>query len=82
MAKELKCKTLILSDVHLGARDCKIAEVNHFISNIKWDKLILNGDIIDGWSLSRKGGWAKEHTYFIRRVLKLMCPDFSEHGIL
>ena len=71
MAKKLKCKTLILSDVHLGTRDCKITEINHFISNIKCDKLILNGDIIDGWSLSRKGGWTKEHTYFIRRVLKL-----------
>lgn len=69
--KKLVCKTVILSDVHLGTRACQIDEVNHFLSRIKCEKLILNGDIIDGWSLSRKGGWTKKHTHFIRRVLKL-----------
>lgn len=67
----LKFKTLILSDVHLGTTDCKINEVNHFLKHTWSEKLILNGDIIDGWSLSRRGGWKKEHTWFIRRVLKI-----------
>ncbi len=67
----LKFKTIILSDIHLGTRGCKIDEVNHFIKHTWSEKLILNGDIIDGWSLSRKGGWQKKHTYFVRRVLKI-----------
>lgn len=68
----LRFKTIILSDVHLGAPDCKVDEVNHFLRYTKCDKLILNGDIIDGWSLKRRGGWNKAHTRFIRIVLRMM----------
>lgn len=65
----LSYKTIILSDVHLGTEDCKIEEVNHFLKHTHCEKLILNGDIIDGWSLSRRGGWNEKHTRFIRLVL-------------
>jgi UDP-2,3-diacylglucosamine pyrophosphatase LpxH len=68
--KTLTYKTLILSDVHLGTADCKINEVNHLLKNIRCRKLILNGDIIDGWRLKRKGGWSKAHSRFIRLLLK------------
>ena len=66
----LSFKTIILSDVHLGTLDCKIDEVNHFLKHTHSEQLILNGDIIDGWSLARKGGWTEQHTRFIRLVLK------------
>ena len=66
----LKFRTIFLSDIHLGTQDCKIDEVNHFLKFTHSDKLILNGDIIDGWSLSRKGGWTKQHTRCIRLILK------------
>lgn len=69
MAK-LKVKTLILSDVHLGTPNCKIDEVNHLLKYTNCEKLILNGDIIDGWRLRRSGGWTKGHTRFVRLVLK------------
>lgn len=63
-------KTIILSDVHLGAPDCQIEKVNHFLKYSDSTTLILNGDIIDGWSLGRKGGWDSRHTRFVRLVLK------------
>lgn len=66
----IRFKTIILSDVHLGAPDCQIEKVNYFLKHTQCDRLILNGDIIDGWSLGRKGGWTKDHTRFIRLVLK------------
>ncbi|MCD8482919.1 MAG: UDP-2,3-diacylglucosamine diphosphatase [Verrucomicrobia bacterium] len=66
----LRFKTLILSDVHLGAPDCQIHKVNYLLKHSHCDRLILNGDIIDGWSLGRKGGWTKDHTRFIRLILK------------
>lgn len=66
----LAFKTVILSDVHLGAPDCQIDKVNHFLKHVTCERLILNGDIIDGWSLGRKGGWTRQHTRFIRLVLK------------
>ncbi|MGB0416002.1 MAG: UDP-2,3-diacylglucosamine diphosphatase [Coraliomargarita sp.] len=66
----LSFKTIFLSDVHLGTLDCKIDEVNHFLKHTHSEQLILNGDIIDGWSLARKGGWTEQHTRFVRLVLK------------
>lgn len=65
----LRFKSIIISDVHLGTRDSKVQEVNHFLKHTHSDTLILNGDIIDGWSLKRRGGWKKEHTRFIRLIL-------------
>jgi len=67
---KLRVKTLILSDVHLGTTECKAREVNHFLRSIRCETLILNGDIIDGWQLRRRGQWTKAHTRFIRIVLK------------
>jgi UDP-2,3-diacylglucosamine pyrophosphatase LpxH len=65
-------QTVILSDVHLGMHECKILEVNHFLRHVRCRKLILNGDIIDGWHLHRSGQWTKSHTRFIRIVLKML----------
>jgi UDP-2,3-diacylglucosamine pyrophosphatase LpxH len=68
--KLLRVRTVIISDVHLGTVDCKIDEVNHFLRKVRCEKLILNGDIIDGWQLRRTGNWTKAHTRFVRIVLK------------
>jgi UDP-2,3-diacylglucosamine pyrophosphatase LpxH len=70
--KKLRVKTVILSDIHLGTPDSKAAEVNHFLRHVRCEKLILNGDIIDGWQLKRGGQWTKAHTRFIRIVLKML----------
>lgn len=66
----LRYKTIFLSDVHLGAPDCQIDKVNHFLKHTESERLVLNGDIIDGWSLGRRGGWDRKHTRFVRLVLK------------
>ncbi len=76
--RKLKFRTLILSDVHLGTSDCKIAEVNHLLKGVHCDKLILNGDIIDGWSLRKGGKWTKEHSRFVRLVLKKLEKKNTE----
>lgn len=70
MSAKLEVRTVIISDVHLGTPDCKIREVNHFLQHVHCRKLILNGDIIDGWQLRRAGRWTKDHTRFVRLVLK------------
>lgn len=70
MKSTLQVRTVILSDVHLGTADCKAREVNHFLRHVRCTKLILNGDIIDGWQLRRGGQWTKAHTRFVRIVLK------------
>ncbi len=67
---KLYVQTVILSDIHLGTPDCKIDEVNHFLQYVHCRKLILNGDIIDGWQLMRSGKWTAAHSRFVRLVLK------------
>lgn len=66
----LRVRTVIISDVHLGTPDSKVAEVNHFLRHTRSAKLILNGDIIDAWQLKRSGRWTNAHTRFIRIILK------------
>ena len=44
-------KTVVISDVHLGAPHSKVREVSEFLSAVDCDRLIMNGDIIDGWQL-------------------------------
>ena len=72
MKNLLRVRTVILSDVHLGTQDSKVREVNHFLRHVRCEKLILNGDIIDGWQLKRGGRWTKADTRFIRIVLKML----------
>jgi len=76
--KPLKVKTVIISDVHLGTTDCKIREVNHFLKYTRCDRLILNGDILDGWRLKQTGYWPKSHTRFVRLILKKLEKKDTE----
>ncbi|BEG98912.1 UDP-2,3-diacylglucosamine diphosphatase [Bacteroides sedimenti] len=66
--------TVVLSDIHLGTAHSKTEEVSSFLKSINCDKLILNGDIIDGWQL-QKGGlnkWKAKHTQFFKVIMKMM----------
>jgi len=71
-------KTIVLSDIHLGAPHSKVEEVCHFLEGVKCKKLILNGDIIDGWYLqkgNKKHSWKKKHTAFFKQIIKMMERD-------
>lgn len=67
----LRYRTVFLSDTHLGTRDAKASELLRFLKHIRCEKLVLNGDIIDFWSLRRTPYWTPEHTAVIRRILKM-----------
>lgn len=77
-AGKLECRTVFLSDVHLGTPNSKAAEVVDFLKRVRCRKLVLNGDIIDGWALRRGSKWLPEHTRVIRRVLKMTERDDTE----
>lgn len=64
-------KTLLISDVHLGTKDSKAEELSKLLTEIEFEKLIMVGDIIDGWALSRGSKLRNEHTKLIRKILKL-----------
>ena len=70
--KQPHFKTIIISDLHLGTESSKAKEVSNFLKQYSCKRLILNGDIIDGWQLKKYGAWKKKHTSFFRTVLKMM----------
>ena len=72
MKNTLNVRTVILSDVHLGTPHSKADEVSHFLKHVRCERLLLNGDIIDGWRLTRDGQWSRAHTRFVRRILTLV----------
>lgn len=65
------CRTLFLSDLHLGTTDSKAAQVLGFLKRLRCERLVLNGDIIDAWALKRRSKWLPAHTRVIRRILKM-----------
>jgi UDP-2,3-diacylglucosamine pyrophosphatase LpxH len=70
MKSSTQFRTIVLSDIHLGTAGSKAKEVTEFLQNYSCQKLILNGDIIDGWQLKQYGTWKKKHTAFFKTVLK------------
>lgn len=71
-------KTLVISDVHLGASASKAKELVKFLKSNSCQRLIMNGDIIDGWQLKRSGKWRKRHTRFFRQIMKMIEKDKTE----
>jgi len=72
MKKKIHYKTIVISDVHLGTKSSKARELLEFLKKHSCDKLILNGDIIDGWRLQRSGKWEKHHTSLLKFLIKLI----------
>lgn len=65
-----KYRSIFISDVHLGSKDCKAKTLNNFLKNNTSERLYLVGDIIDGWKMQQnKWRWKKSHTNVIRRIL-------------
>ena len=67
-----KYKTVVVSDIHLGSRYSKVHEVSDFIDSVDCERLILNGDTIDGWQLQQNDYefWGADQARFVRLVLK------------
>jgi UDP-2,3-diacylglucosamine pyrophosphatase LpxH len=71
MPNKLKTyRTICVSDVHLGTRDCKAQQLDNFLKHNSCETLYLVGDIIDAWRIQQnKWRWKQSHTNVVRRVL-------------
>jgi UDP-2,3-diacylglucosamine pyrophosphatase LpxH len=67
----MRYRTIIMSDLHLGARQSQTDKIIKFLEENQADKLILNGDIIDGWALKGNGKWTKDCTKIFRKFMKI-----------
>jgi UDP-2,3-diacylglucosamine pyrophosphatase LpxH len=67
-------KTLVLSDLHLGTRFSKVEQVCDFLSKIDCDRLIFNGDTVDGWQLSKNDYqyWGPSQARFFGIIMKMI----------
>lgn len=68
-------KSMWLSDIHLGNKDCKAELLLSFIEQHRPEKLYLVGDIIDMWEMHRRFRWPKAHNDVLHTFFEL-----SRHG--
>ena len=63
-------RSIFISDIHFGTRDCKADELSNFLKHNTCDTLYLVGDIIDAWKIQQnKWRWKQSHSNAIRRIL-------------
>lgn len=64
-------RTICISDVHLGTRDCKAEALDNFLKHNTCETLYMVGDILDVWRIQQnKWRWKQSHTNVVRRILK------------
>ena len=66
---EIHCKTLWISDVHLGSANCKAEYLLQLLDRVRCEKLYLVGDIVDMWAMSRRVYWPESHNMVLRKLL-------------
>jgi UDP-2,3-diacylglucosamine pyrophosphatase LpxH len=63
------CRTVFLSDIHLGTRGCQAELLLGFIRSIEAETIYLVGDIIDCWALRRSWYWPQSHNDVLQKLL-------------
>jgi len=65
-------KSIFISDVHLGTRDCKALQLLDFLKHNKCETLYLVGDILDVWRIQQnKWFWKQSHSNVVQQILKI-----------
>jgi len=62
-------RTIWISDVHIGTRQCRADALLDFLRWHDCDILYLVGDIIDGWSLRKSWFWREIDNELVQRIL-------------
>ncbi|MDE2255116.1 MAG: UDP-2,3-diacylglucosamine diphosphatase [Betaproteobacteria bacterium] len=63
-------RTLWLSDIHLGTRDCKAKALLELLRHCHAGTIYLVGDIIDGWQLRKGWYWPQAHNDVVQKLLR------------
>jgi UDP-2,3-diacylglucosamine pyrophosphatase LpxH len=70
LARMLACRTIWISDLHLGTRGCKAEFLLDFLRFTEAETIYLVGDIIDLWRLKKSWYWPQTHNDVIQKVLR------------
>jgi UDP-2,3-diacylglucosamine pyrophosphatase LpxH len=63
-------RAMWLSDIHLGTRGCRAADLLEFLRVHDADTIYLVGDIIDGWQIKRSWYWHQTHNDVVQKILR------------
>lgn len=72
----LDCRTLFLSDLHLGTRVCRADYLLDLLRRVNCDRLVLVGDVFDVWAMRRRIFWDPAQEAVVQQVLSLAL-----HGV-
>ena len=67
--EDVRCRTIWISDVHLGTRECAADALLAFLDRHQCDYLYLVGDIVDFWQLRRTPYWPQIQSDVVRKIL-------------
>lgn len=70
MKRKRKIPLVVISDVHLGTYGCQAKELLQYLKSIQPKTLVLNGDIIDMWSFSKRY-FPVAHMEVLRYIIKM-----------
>ena len=68
---KLQCRSIWISDVHLGSRHSKASELLQLFERIEFETLYLVGDIVDLLAMKRRVHWPNTHNKVLREIMKL-----------
>lgn len=67
--RRLQVRTLWISDIHLGTRDCKAEYLLDLLGHIQCERIYLVGDIIDFWNLKSGWYWPASHNRVMQTLM-------------
>lgn len=70
-----KFHTIVISDIHLGKRHSNIRKLIRFLKCCDFEHLIINGDLIDYWTIRMGGELNQDHMTLIK-----MLFEFADSG--
>ncbi|MEW9798730.1 UDP-2,3-diacylglucosamine diphosphatase [Alteromonas sp. CYL-A6] len=69
--QQRRYRSLWLSDIHLGNKDCKADFLLSFLATVEVDALYLVGDIVDMWEMQRQFRWPDAHNQVMHTLMKM-----------
>lgn len=66
-----ECRTVFLSDIHLGTRECRAEFLLDFLQRLQCERLVLVGDIFDVWAMRRRVVWTDHQAAAVEHVLEM-----------
>jgi UDP-2,3-diacylglucosamine pyrophosphatase LpxH len=63
-------RALFISDVHIGMKATRVAQLNDFLRSHDADAIYLEGDIVDDWRLSKSWHWPAEYDELAKLLLE------------